>query len=105
MGSGGGIYNLGGTVNVSQSTLSGNWAVQFGGGIYNSGGTVNVSHSTLSSNSAGISGGGIYNSLFGTVNVLDYSTIYGNSAPSGADLYNLGVFTTDDSSTIGVIGP
>ena len=58
--SGGGISNSGGTVTVSNSTLSGN-AASNGGGINNSGGTVTVSNSTLSSNNAAIQGGGIYN--------------------------------------------
>ena len=51
-GSGGGIYNRDGTVNVTNSTISGNMASDpdnAGGGILNSGGgTVNVTNSTVS---------------------------------------------------------
>ena len=99
MGSGGGIYNLGGTVNVSQSTLSGNWAVQFGGGIYNSGGTVNVSHSTLSSNSAGISGGGIYNYSLHPVTLTNV-TLTANRANTGGGSYHGGGLFVQQGSPV-----
>jgi len=61
-GVGGAISNLiGGTVTVTNSTLSGN-SSNSGGGIFNqSGGTVTVTNSTLSGNSATYDGGGIYN--------------------------------------------
>ena len=54
-GEGGGILN-GGTLTVSNSTLSGNSAGLDGGGIHN-GGTLTVSGSTLSGNSASYGGG------------------------------------------------
>ena len=101
-GIGGGIANSG-TVTVSHSTLSGNSAV-LGGGINNLG-TLTISQSTLSGNSADL-GGGINN--LRTLFVVHDSTICGNSslAPhEGADLYNTGSCTKDDSSTICVIGP
>lgn len=72
---GGGIYNSGGTVNITDSTISGGFAVT-GGGIYIASGTVNVTNSTLSDNRAGSSGGAIYN--FGTLNVTN-TTINGNT--------------------------
>ena len=59
-GSGGGIYNFDGTVNVTNSTISGNTASDPDGvgGILNGGsGTVNVTNSTISSNSAPAIGG------------------------------------------------
>jgi predicted outer membrane repeat protein len=55
---------------VSRNTAS------FGGGIYNDGGTVNLSFSTVSENTADFDGGGIYNDG-GTV-TLDSSTVSGN---------------------------
>src|SRR6476661_5577996 len=92
-GGGGGIYNDGGTVNVTNSTLSNNTVKDGrGGGIYNNGGTVNATNSTFSSNSLSNffnpnlnpipSGGGIHNEG-GTVNLTD-SNFSGNSgfAPS-----------------------
>src|SRR5215207_1076482 len=58
---GGGIYNEGGTLVVSNSTISSNSIPNIvGGAIFSALGTLVVSNSTLSSNSAGI-GGGILN--------------------------------------------
>ena len=50
-GNGGGIFNNGGTVKVTNSTLSGNFA-DLGGGIYNNGGAVTVTGSAFSGNTA-----------------------------------------------------
>ncbi len=82
--SGGGIYNYSGTVTVSDSTLAGNSAVDEGGGIYNNGGTVTVSDSTLADNSASFYGGGIYNAG-GTVTLLS-TIVAANTASSGPDV-------------------
>jgi hypothetical protein len=46
---------------------------------------------------------GILNAASGTLAVKD-STVLNNIAPLGADIYNLGALTLDDS-TVGVIGP
>ncbi|MGI8687136.1 MAG: hypothetical protein ACR2M3_01030, partial [Thermomicrobiales bacterium] len=54
-GDGGGILNNGGTLTVTNSTLSGNSATN-GGGIYNNG-TLTVTNSTFSGNSATNDGG------------------------------------------------
>jgi hypothetical protein len=82
---GGGIYNAG-TLNVSNSTISGNLAISGGGGIYNIG-TLTVSHSTFKDNSA-FFGGGITN-RGGTLTVTD-STFSGNeSTSSGGGIENL----------------
>jgi CSLREA domain-containing protein len=87
---GGGIYNQGGTLNLTDSAVSNNSASgssegnsNFGGGIYNQSGTLNVTNSTISNNSAagGYSnnqGGGIYNAS-GTLNLTN-STVSNNSA-------------------------
>jgi predicted outer membrane repeat protein len=104
---GGAIYNyflVGpfGTLAVRGSIFSGNSASESGGAIYNLG-TATIQESTLSGNSAGSAGGGIFNGAFATLTVDD-SVVLGNSAPLGADLYNLGVAILNDS-TVGVIGP
>ncbi|MBV6393172.1 MAG: hypothetical protein KPEEDBHJ_02408 [Anaerolineales bacterium] len=86
--SGGGILNIGGTVTVTDSALSGNSA-NSGGGIYNNNnGTVAVTNSALSGNIAGY-GGGIYSDNYSTVTVAN-STISGNSATasSGGGIFN-----------------
>ena len=79
-GGGGGIAN-GGTLTVTNSTLSGNTASGnggYGGGIFNSG-TLTVTNSTFSGNAA-VVGGGIFS--FGTLTVTN-STFSGNIAKSG----------------------
>jgi hypothetical protein len=98
--SGGGINNFG-SLTLSNSTVSGNWApipctipiglvclhmgTASGGGIYNSGALI-ISNSTISQNHAGsycngpcsAFGGGIYNR--GTLMMIKNSTLTGNSA-------------------------
>jgi hypothetical protein len=109
-GGGGGLFNSpGGTVMISQSSLSGNSANDntlpdgtvfrgVGGAIANIGGTITVAACTLSGNSAGIGGaignsigvvitGGTYTYYAGTVTVRD-SLLIGNSAIGGAAIYN-----------------
>jgi hypothetical protein len=112
---GGGIYNNGGTLTVTDSTLSGNAARKLtlpgggsGGAIYN-GGTLTVTDSTLSGNTvfaavSGISFGGcIYNG--GTLTVTD-STLSGNHADGpfsglGGCIYNGGTMTVTASTLSG----
>ncbi len=94
---GGGIYNGHSTLTVSNCTLSGNSA-GVGGGIYNAGSnsgsaTLTINNSTLSGNSAGIGGGGIYNDgIFGGATLtISNSTLSGNSAGFFAGgIYNTG---------------
>jgi hypothetical protein len=113
---GGGICNSGGTIIVTGCTLSGNFANGgagrgYGGGIVNFRGTVTISGCTLSGNSA-FSGGGIYNGAPGTLTIgkagatdvygvqsFDiHCAVYGNQAPSGTDLENLGTLSISDSA-------
>jgi hypothetical protein len=94
-GYGGGIFNNGGTLTVSNSTLSGNSANAQGGGIFNKVGTLTVRNSTLSSNSA-YEGGGISNDR-GTLTVTN-STLSGNSANEGGGINGI----NSDSGTITV---
>ena len=81
---GGGIYNNNGSLTVAESVIEDNH-VSIGGGIY------------------GSKGGGIYNDNLGTL-TLRGSTILGNVAPLGADVYNLGRLFLYDS-VIGVLYP
>ena len=93
---GGGIYNDGGTVNLSNGlTIANCFTSGPGAGIYNNGGTVNATNSTFSNNRLGNyylspnqpipSGGGIHNEG-GTVNVTNsiFSGNRGASAPGTA---------------------
>ena len=75
-GDGGAIENSGGTVTVTDSTISGNTGEQDGGGIFNNSGAVAVTDSTFSANTA-YYGGAIYNN--GTLSATN-STISGNAA-------------------------
>jgi CSLREA domain-containing protein len=81
LGFGGGIFNEGGALTVSDCVLSNNTASNNGGGIYSEG-TLTVTNSTFSTNTAasgdGANGGGIF-SLSGTLTV-NYSTFSGNTA-------------------------
>jgi hypothetical protein len=83
---GGGIHNRG-TLMVSHSTIgSGNRGFYTGGGIYNDGGTLEVTNSTISGNSTR-QGGGILNTGTAT---LQFTTVYTNHAASAAGISNFG---------------
>jgi hypothetical protein len=82
-GNGGGIYNDGGTLTVTNSTLSSNSASN-GGGISNEG-SLTVTNSTFFGNSASTNGGGIFNDTGATLSVNN-STLSGNGA--GGGIYN-----------------
>jgi hypothetical protein len=106
---GGGIRNIGSTLEVSNSTISGNSAYA-GGGIYNEGGgtTLEVSNSTISDNSSDLGGGGIHifrsRSDSGIVKAtVSNSTISGNSTnTSGGGIYNqLGTLEVSNSTISG----
>ena len=79
---GGGIYN-GGTLRVTDTTFSGNYAYLGGGAIY-SYGTLTMTGSAFSGNTASIEGGGVYNQS-GTLDVTD-SSFSGNSAIFGGGI-------------------
>jgi len=87
-GEGGGIYNDGGTVMITNSSVNGNSAglsdpppASFGGGISNYG-TLTITNSTINSNQCGWGGGGISNS--GALTVVT-STVSNNAAASEYD--------------------
>jgi len=88
-GFGGGVANTG-TLTVTRSTVSGNSAsAGHGGGIFNSG-TLTVTNSTIAGNSAsGGTGGGIMNAGSSTLTVID-GTISANSAAAGGGIYGVG---------------
>jgi len=96
-GGGGGIYNEGGALTVSNSTLSGNSASLGGGGVHNFGGTVIVSNCTIHNNSegsaqSGFGGGGIANNG-GTLTVSN-STLKSNSS----SVYGGGIINVNDGT-------
>ena len=97
---GGGIYNNGGPLTVTNSTLAGNSAViGNGGGIYNNG-TLTLTNSTLAGNGAGVNGGGIYNAFGRTLSATN-STLSGNSAGNGGGIFNRGILTVTNGTLAG----
>jgi len=85
-GIGGGIRIFGGTLTVTDSTISGNSATGDGGGILNHPGTLTVTNSTVSGNSAD-EGGGLRTTGAAT---LTNATITGNSAADGDGIWHDG---------------
>jgi parallel beta-helix repeat protein len=102
-------YNLPFSLSLSNSTLTGNTA-SYGGGLYNDTdangyvGSADVSGSSLTGNSAA-QGGGIYNR--GSLKVENKSTVSGNVAALGADLFEVLIAVASVSispdSTVAVI--
>ncbi len=91
--SGGAIYNSG-TLTLTQCTLSGNSATNDGGAIVASGGTLTLTQCTLSGNSASFGGGAI--SARGTL-TLTQCTVSGNSATFGGAIDGGGTLTLSNS--------
>ena len=91
---GGGAYNYGGTLTISNSTFSDNESFTAGGGVATEQGTVIVTDSTFSDNIAegGGGGGGIYKHTLGTLEVIN-STFSGNSAVFGGGINSNGSAT------------
>lgn len=121
---GGGIYDFGGTVSVSYSTITGNKAFVDGGGIYEYAGTLDVGYSTISKNTSGRDGAGLHNRdsavtvTYSTVSgnktgffgygggiydrsgdtLIENSTISGNRAALGGGIYNRSTMTVSNST-------
>jgi filamentous hemagglutinin family protein len=95
---GGGIYNDSGTVTLSNSTVSSNYSYDDGGGLYNYAGVVTISNSTFSGNYSYDDGGGLYN--YAGVVTISNSTFSGNySYDDGGGLYNYTGAVTISNST------
>lgn len=87
-GDGGGLYNIAGTVTVSNCTFYGNAATN-GGGLYNDIGTLTLNNCTLAYNTVNSSGGGVANLSSGILTVNN-STIATNTSNSGGGIANSG---------------
>jgi Fe-S cluster biogenesis protein NfuA len=100
----GAIYNYknvtyNGTLTVDSCIIKNNVA-EFGAGVFNDGGTVNVSNCTFENNGsslAGTGGGGIKNSTTGILNIVN-STFSGNQADIGGGIVNSGTLTVNNST-------
>jgi hypothetical protein len=99
---GGGISSVG-TLSVANSTVSGNTAT-WGGGVGTRGGTATVTNSTVSGNTAQQGGGGFYSYglYYGEELSVADSTISGNSAQwSGGGFYNYSTLSVTNSTISG----
>ncbi len=99
---GGGFRNLGGSVDITNSTFWDNSAASLGGAIESSGGALGMRNSTVSANRTDGAGGGISaNSSTELRNV----TLWGNSAQNaGGGLLNYNSTAIYDSVIAGSIG-
>ena len=84
---GGGVRNNG-TLIVEGGCITGNTAKDAGGGIVNYGVLV-FEGGTVTANTSHDEGGGIYNAAHGYLTVAK-DAVYGNNAPTGADILNVG---------------
>ena len=83
-GSGGGVYNVG-TLEIVNSTISGNLAYQNGGGVF-SAGSLQITNSMIGSNNAGFyegSGGGIANDGTAAISGSTVRDNHASAAPNG----------------------
>lgn len=97
---GGGIYNDFSVVSVIHSKISSNSAGTAGGGIYNAG-TLDISDSTLSGNNSSDAGGAVYTLSGAATLTVNNCTISGNSAASyGGGVYSDSLSFTLQNSTI-----
>lgn len=108
IGSGGGLYNWGGNLQILDSVVTGNDSVSDAGGIQNvNGGYLTVARSTVSGNSAVNFGGGIRNGD-GYIRI-ESSTISGNSAQKGGGVHvatpNFRYTTIINSTLSGNVAP
>lgn len=105
-GRGGAIYNVGGTLTISNSVITGNTAAN-GGGLNNAAstgpavnGTLNIINCVVSNNTSPGSGGGMQNFSTSTVNI-DRSTFMGNvsngTTGGGGGQFNGGVRITNST--------
>lgn len=94
---GGAIFNDGGSLQVSNSTVSGNHAVTSGGGLLNGSGNTSLTNVTVYENSADNGAGGISNN--GTMSIAN--SIVAHTDADGADCSNVsaGTFNLDSDGT------
>ena len=97
--SGGGMFNLGGSLTLTSSSVTTNTAYCCGGGLYNYDGAVTLADTTVISNTAGHDGGGI-NSTFGDLTLKSSSSVRENKAGNdggGIDSFYSTVQLTDST--------
>ncbi|MCZ7648897.1 MAG: hypothetical protein M5U26_27185 [Planctomycetota bacterium] len=120
-GLGGGIFNYGGTLTVTNSTISGNTAqggtgggannngglgvdggdgAGLGGGVFNRNGTVTLTNATIANNTADDGGGGLFNVGDGAAGTVTLNnSIVADSANAATDLETATINAGTDSLT------
>lgn len=88
---GGAILNIGGVLNIVNSSITNNFAGFEGGAIYTTCGDVNIVHSIISNNSASKNAGALYFDM-GTLSILN------------SNLTNNKVLTESDNGVNGIFG-
>jgi hypothetical protein len=100
-GEGGGLSNFGtgtGTVTIDNSTISGNQAGD-GGGLSNLGGTLTVNHTVISGNGAVVDGGGVANIEQGVLTIRSSTLADNEAGGTGGALHNFDATATVMGST------
>lgn len=80
-------------MNISSSQFTGNTATVSGGAIANKFAKTTISDSEFTGNKATVSGGAIYNDKDAEIELSGTNTFTGNSAETGADIFNNGQLT------------
>ncbi len=97
------------TVQFSGITIEGGSATNYGGGLFNEGGNVTLTNSAVVNNtvnppSGGIGGGGVYNTATGTMTV-SASAVLSNTTTGtnihGGGVYNVGILTLVNTTLSG----
>jgi len=95
---GGGVLSYGGSTGITGSTITGNSAEYVGGGVYVEGGSLAITGSTISDNSAQVGGG--VTTIYAFDVTITGSTISGNSANFLPVVGGGGVLVAFGSATI-----
>jgi len=104
-GDGGGMSSAGGTVTITNTSISGNsTSVGAGGGILVESTTMTITGAMIIGNSAVWRGGGISNELTGVLTIAGSTTITGNrlSTSDGGGISNIGTLTVSTNGTTSV---
>ncbi|SMP69664.1 Dockerin type I repeat-containing protein [Neorhodopirellula lusitana] len=109
MGSGGGLFNRGGSLSVTNSTIANNVASRAGGGIESAGGNLTLTGVDLTDNVAGPegfaspgNGGGLHISGMGDVTITNGIVSGNTAAREGGGLWNsVGIMTIDGTTITG----
>jgi hypothetical protein len=98
---GGGLFAQGATVTLTNDSLVDNRG-SFGAGLFLNGGTATITGSTIASNSASTWGGGIYNQA-GTITLAN-ATIANNAANAGGGIYTFGFGASISLTNCTIVG-